>query len=60
MSELKERVIEALRTSRKPLSPKEIAELTGINAKYCKGKDFFYLLREVKVKKSKKGLYEYA
>jgi len=54
-----EEIEEALRKAKEPLSPKEIAQLTGINANTVRGR-LFYLHRESKVKRVRKGLYEHA
>lgn len=55
----KEIIKETLKKVKKPLSVREIAELTGINIDTVRGK-LFHLHREGKVKRAQKGLYEHA
>lgn len=59
MSKLEEGIEKALKESKKPLTAREIAELTGTNVNTVRAR-LFYLHREGKVKRSQKGLYEHA
>jgi len=59
MSEVELKIEGILRQVKRPLTPKEIAEMIGANTNTVRGR-LFYLQRRGRIRKVAKGLYEHA